>query len=165
MDLVGSYIHNQVSLPCKRSQFLDDITRQTQFIYIDFNRASLNIFHRKRTFLAGSGSTKKYCFCFKPSRVKCPILQVISLGKLSSFTLISTQLPLIFYARSGPFWQNAQALEKYCFHFQPSNLGQAQFSQVGTLFLEKIFNFFDTSSDNLNYFQFFFLMQHEPKIT
>ena len=63
---------------------------------------------------------------------------VISLGKLGSFTLISTELPFIFSARSGPFWQDAEALKNYSFRFQPSDLGQGHFSQVRTLFPEKI---------------------------
>ena len=48
---------------------------------------------------------------------------VISLGKLGSFTLISTELPSIFSARSRPFWQEAEALKKYCYCFKPSDLG------------------------------------------
>ena len=62
------------------------------------------------------------------SKIKCPYpvkfhnFQVISQGKLSSFTLISTELPLIFSAGSGPFWQEAEALEEHCFGSQPSSV-------------------------------------------
>ena len=35
---------------------------------------------------------------------------MVSLGKLSSFTLISTELPLIFPAGSGLIWQEAEAV-------------------------------------------------------
>ena len=44
-------------------------------------------------------------------------------SKLISFIFISTELPLIFSAGSGPFWQEGEALKKNCFHFQPSDLG------------------------------------------
>ena len=133
---------------------------QTQFIYIDSNRKCQNfqvislcklssftliltelplIFSAgSRPFWQEAGALKKYCFCFMPPSVKCHNFQVISLGKLSSYTLISTQLPLIFSATSRPFWQEAEALKKYCLCFQPSDLGQGQFSQIGTLFPEKI---------------------------
>ena len=58
------------------------------------------------------GAIKKYCFRFQPSSVKCHNVQMLSLGKLSSFTLISTELPLIFSAESGPVWQEVEALKK-----------------------------------------------------
>ena len=54
--------------------------------------------------------------------VKSHNFLMLSLGKLSSFTLISTELPLIFSAGSGPFWQEVGAIKKYCFRFQPSSV-------------------------------------------
>ena len=137
-----------------------DFTMQTQFIYIDSNRkcqnvqvlslcklSSFTLFSTELPLIFSARSRpscqevdvlKKYCFRFQPSSVTCHNFQVISLGKLSSFTSISTERPLIFSARSSPFWQEAEALKKYCLCFQPSDLGQGQFSQIGTLFLEKI---------------------------
>ena len=96
-----------------------------------------HIFQRS-AFWQEAEALKKYCFRFQPSSVKCHNFQVISLGKISSLTLSSTELPSIFFAGSRPFWQEAEVLKKYCFRFQPSALGQGNFSWVGTLFPEKI---------------------------
>jgi len=74
---------------------------------------------------------------------------VISLGKLSSFALISTELPLIFSAGSGPFGQEAESEALKVLLLLP-----ALRLRVEKLFsekLEKIFNFFDTINENLNY--------------
>ena len=79
-----------------------DFTMQTQFIYIDSNR-------------------------------KCQNVQVLSLCKLSSFTLFSTELPLIFSAGSRPFWQEAEALKKYCFRFQPSSIKYHNFKVISLI--------------------------------
>ena len=103
-------------------------------------------------FSAGSGPfwqeadvLKEHCFRFQPSSVKYHNCQVILLGKLSSFTLISTELPLIFSAGSGPFWQEAEVLKKYCSRFQSSDLGQGHF------FRRIFFYHFDTISEYHNY--------------
>ena len=56
------------------------------------------------------------------SSENCYNFQMLSLSKLSSFTLISTELQLIFSAGSGPFWQEAEALEEHCFGSQPSSV-------------------------------------------
>ena len=77
----GSYVfgrqlvQNQVSLPCKMLQFLGDFTWQTQFICINFNRASLNIFCQKWTFFAGSGSAQKVMLPFPA--LKCKMSQFL----------------------------------------------------------------------------------------
>merc|ERR1711954_227405 len=73
----GSYgfgrqlVQNQVSLPCKMSQFLGDFTRQTWFIYIDFNRAFLIFTAKSGPFWQEAEALKEHCFCFQPSSVKC----------------------------------------------------------------------------------------------
>ena len=120
-------------------------------------------------FSAGSGpfwqeaeAFKKYCFCFQPSSVKCENFQVISQGKISSFTLISTELPLIFFAGSRPFRQEAEVLKKSCFCFQPLHLGQGHFARRN---LEKIFNFFTQVVKILIICNFSSWRQHEPKTT
>ena len=99
------------------------------------------------------------------SKIKCPYpvkgqnFQMISLGKFSSFTLISTELPLIFSARSGPFWQEAKALKKHSC-FQPSDLGQAGFSQRK---LDKKLIFLIQVVKILILCNFYSWKQHEPQ--
>ena len=95
--------------------------------------------------------------------LKCNISQyflVISPGKLSSFTFISKELPLISSASSRPFWQEADVLQKLCFCFQPSDLGQGHFSRRN---LEKILNFFTQVVKILIICNFSSWRQHEPK--
>ena len=101
-------------------------------------------------FSAGSGhfgqeeeALKEHCFRFQPSSVKCQNVQVISLGILSSFMFFSTELPFIFSAGSGPFWQEVEALKKYCFRFKPSSVKYQNF-QVISLGKLSSYKFFST---------------------
>merc|ERR1711954_22210 len=144
-------VQNQTSLTCKMSQFLGDLLgKQSPFTLIS-EELPLKFSARSRPFWQEADAHKKYCFRFQPSSVKCHIFKVISLRKLSLFTFIKTELPFIFFARSGPFWQEAEALKKYCSRFQSSDLGYGHFSRVGTLFPEKFFYHFDTISRYHNY--------------
>ena len=130
MDLGGSQSKIKCPYPVKCHNFkVISLGKLGSFTLIS-TELSLIFSARSRPFWQEADVLKEHCFRFQPSSVKCQNFQVISLGKLSSFKFFSTELPFIFSARSGPFWQEVEALKKYCFRFKPSSVKYHNFQVI-----------------------------------
>ena len=110
MDLGGSQSKIKCLFPVKCRNFQVISLAKLSSLTLISTELPLIFSSESRPFCQEAEVLTKNCFRFQPSSVKCQNFQLISLGKLSSFKLISTELPFILSARSGPFWQEVEAL-------------------------------------------------------